>query len=632
MKKKQNRTFIIDFDSTFVTKESLEEMANLVLQKNPKKKNIMEELVRITQQSMAGNLDYGESLTQKLALFQAAKIHIEKTISLLKKHITPSIKRNKEFFATYADSIYIISGGFREIIIPIVTEYGIDPSHVLANTFTIDSQGNITGIDHSNPSSHHGGKARIVRNLKLKGDVYVLGDGYNDYLIKKDLPHTTFFLLTENVRREKVVPLADHVISSFDEFLFHLNLPRAQSYPKTRMKVLVLESIHPTAIERFNREEYQIEALPQALGEKELTERIRNVSILCIRSGTKVKESVLAQAKQLLAIGAFCIGTNQIDLAAATQRGIAVFNAPYSNTRSVVELTIANMIALLRKVPEKNREMHAGIWNKSAHGSKEVRGKKLGIVGYGNIGSQLSVLAEGLGLDVYFYDCEEKLALGNATPCSSLHELLKISDILSLHVDGRPENTNLIGAKELARMKPESILLNASRGSVVDIDALVTTLQDKHLAGAALDVFPQEPKSKGEPFTSPLQGIANVILTPHIGGSTEEAQQNIGEFVSTRLVQFINTGNTMLSVNMPNLNLPELQNSSRIIHIHQNIPGIMAQITNILSAQGMNIEGQYLKTNEQIGYVITDSNKKINTMLIKELRAIPGTVRVRILY
>jgi D-3-phosphoglycerate dehydrogenase len=404
------------------------------------------------------------------------------------------------------------------------------------------------------------------------------------------------------------------------------------SYPKNRINVLLLENVHPYAVDVLKKEGFNVEVYPAGLDEDELCEKIKNVSVLGIRSKTMVTARVLENANRLMAIGAFCIGTNQIDLKEATRRGIAVFNAPYSNTRSVVELVIGQIIILIRKIADKSAAMHMGKWDKSATGSFEIRGKKLGILGYGNIGSQLSVLAESMGMKVIYYDREEKLALGNATKCKSLQELLETADIISLHVDGRKENANLISRREFGWMKKGVIFLNLSRGHVVDISALKENIQSGKVAGCAIDVFPHEPKSNHEEFVSELRGLPNTLLTPHIGGSTLEAQENIAQFVSGKFLDYINSGSTSISVNFPNITLPTLENAHRLIHIHSNVPGILAKINQILAANGINIVGQYLKTNEQIGYVITDINKEYSKDMIKELRAIEHTIKFRVLY
>jgi D-3-phosphoglycerate dehydrogenase len=393
-----------------------------------------------------------------------------------------------------------------------------------------------------------------------------------------------------------------------------------------------LENVHPVGVELMKQEGYNVEVVSSALSEEELAEKIRSVSILGIRSKTQVTKKVLEHANRLMAIGAFCIGTNQIDLETCQEKGIAVFNAPFSNTRSVVEMAIAEIIFLRRKFFDKSVNMHKGIWDKSAQGSFEVRGKKLGIVGYGNIGAQLSVLAENLGMDVYYYDVLEKLALGNATKIDSLDELLETCDIISLHVDGRKENHLLLNRERIQKMKKGALLINLSRGHVVEIPALRDALESGHLAGAGIDVFPSEPKNNEEPFESELLNLPNTILTPHIGGSTSEAQVNIAKFVPGKIMEYINTGNTYNSVNFPNIQLPFLQDAHRLIHIHLNEPGIMAKINQILANHHINIVGQYLKTNEKIGYVITDIDKAYSPDVIDELKNIVGTIRFRMLY
>lgn len=404
------------------------------------------------------------------------------------------------------------------------------------------------------------------------------------------------------------------------------------SYPKHKIKILLLEGVHPNAKKLLNEEGFDVELLATSLDEDELCKRIKGVSILGIRSKTNVTKKVLEHADRLMAIGAFCIGTNQIDLEEATKRGVVVFNAPYSNTRSVVELAIAEIVLLMRNLPDKIKGMHDGLWDKSATNSFEIRGKSLGIIGYGNIGSQLSVVAEAMGLQVYYYDLEEKLALGNATPCKSLKELLNISDIISIHVDGRPENTNMISDKEFNQMKDGVIFINLGRGHVVDIPALKKNIDSGKVRGTAIDVYPKEPKSNNEPFESELKGSPNTILTPHIGGSTLEAQINIGAFVPNNLLKFINTGNTAGSVNFPELQLPVLENGHRLIHVHRNTSGLLAKLNNILAGKKINILGQYLKTNETIGYVITDIDKEYPSNLIEKMKEIEGTIRVRVLF
>ena len=398
----------------------------------------------------------------------------------------------------------------------------------------------------------------------------------------------------------------------------------------TPARALLLENIHSDAAWNLKDAGWDVERLDRALSEDELVERLSGVQLLGIRSNTTVTARVLDSAPDLLAIGAFCIGTNQIDLAAAAGRGVAVFNAPFSNTRSVVELALSEIIALTRRLTVKDRDMHAGRWDKSAVGSHEVRGRRLGIVGYGNIGSQLSVLAEALGMSVLFYDSADKLALGNARRCGSLDELLAESDVVTLHVDGRVSNSSLFGEEQFSRMRAGSLFLNLSRGFVVDHGALRRHVESGHIAGAAVDVFPVEPKRAGEEFVSELRGLPNVILTPHVGGSTEEAQQDIGHFVSGKLRDYAAEGSTSLSVNLPPVALPRTS-GRRLLHLHLNTPGVLASVTSLLAEHGINIEGQLLATRGTLGYAITDVGDTDLGSLLDDLRAMPETVRLRVL-
>ncbi|MEO6701345.1 MAG: phosphoglycerate dehydrogenase [Jatrophihabitantaceae bacterium] len=397
------------------------------------------------------------------------------------------------------------------------------------------------------------------------------------------------------------------------------------------MRVLLVEQIHPDAVELLQAAGFEVTSLDRALDEDELIEAIAGVQLLGIRSKTHVSERVLAAAPQLLGIGAFCIGTNQIDLAAAAGRGVTVFNAPFSNTRSVVEMAIAELISLTRRLFEKNSAMHAGVWDKSATGAHEIRGRTLGIVGYGNIGTQLSVLAENLGMRVLFYDSADKLALGNAQRSETLKELLHDADIVTLHVDGRPENRNIFGEAEFASMRPGSLFLNLSRGFVVDYAALRRQIESGHIAGAAVDVFPIEPKGRGDEFVSELRGLSNVILTPHIGGSTEEAQQDIGRFVATKFVDFIREGSTSLSVNVPALGLPRRTDTLRLAHLHRNVPGVLARVNGILAEHEVNVEAQLLGTRGDVGYLVTDSISGTTQDIVDLIRAMPETIRLRVI-
>lgn len=406
------------------------------------------------------------------------------------------------------------------------------------------------------------------------------------------------------------------------------------SLAKDKIRVLFLEGVHQSAVEEFRRNGYtQIEQLKVALDEAELIEKIQGVHILGIRSRTRITDKVLAAANRLLTIGCFCIGTNQVSLNSARKAGIPVFNAPYSNTRSVAELVIGEIIMLLRRIPEKSRACHDGAWDKSATNSFELRGKTLGLVGYGHIGTQLSVLAEAMGMKVRFFDIEKKLALGNAQPCATLEELLGISDVVSLHVPSTPQTKNMFGAEQVKAMKPGSYLINASRGSVVDIDALAQGLKSGHLLGAAIDVFPKEPASNGEEFVSPLRGLENVILTPHIGGSTQEAQENIGLEVAEKLIKYSDNGSTVGAVNFVEVSLPVKAGGTRFLHIHSNVPGVLRKVNEVFSQSALNISAQYLQTDPEVGFVVVDVEGAVDEgAVLQQLQEIDGTIRVRFLY
>jgi D-3-phosphoglycerate dehydrogenase / 2-oxoglutarate reductase len=395
------------------------------------------------------------------------------------------------------------------------------------------------------------------------------------------------------------------------------------------VKVLLLESIHPVAVRAFRDAGYEVDVRPGSLSEDDLLEALPGVSLLGIRSNTTLTARALEAGKDLLAVGCFCIGTNQVDLADAAERGIAVFNAPFSNTRSVVELVLGEIIALARRLPEKTQRMHEGVWDKSARGSHEVRGRTLGIVGYGNIGTQLSNVAEAFGLRVIFYDTADRLAHGNARRVATLAELLAQADVVSLHVDGRPGNAGLFGEEQFALMKPRAMFINASRGMVVDTAALREHILSGHLAGAALDVFPSEPKAQGDQFESPLRGLDNVILTPHVGGSTQEAQEEIGHFVSGKLIGFAAEGATALSVNLPQVAPPRPAGAFRMGYLHTNAPGVLAGIAGLLADAGVNVVGQSLSTKDERGYVITDTDVVLPEATLSALRGSPQTVWLR---
>ncbi|MDP5062746.1 MAG: phosphoglycerate dehydrogenase [Maribacter sp.] len=626
-----SRKYVFDFDSTLTRVEALDVLAEMTLEGRSNKDEVIKEIQKITNLGIDGDISFTESLERRIKLLNAKKEDLDGLVENLRNKISKSIEANKEFFEKYADDIYVISCGFKEFIDPIVKEYNIPSDRVYANTFKFDEEGNIIGFDEKNVLSQHNGKIDCLKQMNLDGEVQVIGDGYSDYVMREAGIAHKFFAYTENVHREKAASNADYVTPSLDEFLFVNKLPRNISYPKNRIKVLLLENVHTAAFDNLSEDGFSVELIKNSLSEEELIEKIKGVHVLGIRSKTQVTETVLAAADKLLVVGAFCIGTTQIDLESAKKKGVVVFNAPYSNTRSVVELAIGEIIMLMRSVFDRSREIHSGQWQKTAAGSREVRGKNLGIVGYGNIGKQLSVLAEAMGMRVYYYDVDDKLALGNAVKCSTLEDLLNVSDVVTLHIDDNKANKNFIGEREIKQMKKGAMLINLSRGFVVDIDALAEGLKDGHIGGAAVDVYPDEPASNGD-FQTKLQGFANVILTPHVGGSTEEAQRDIADFVPNKIMDYINSGNTVDAVNFPNIRLPKQNKSHRFLHIHKNVPGIMAKINKVLAEYELNINSQYLSTDNEVGYVITDLDKEYNKEVLKALKKVENTIKFRVLY
>jgi D-3-phosphoglycerate dehydrogenase len=629
MKKKY---LILDFDSTFVQVETLDELASIALDGLPAKRVVLEKIRELTQDAMSGKISFPEALQKRIALIQANRIHVDTLVENLHKLISPSIARHQQFFREYAESVFILSGGFFEIVWPIVSRFGIPRENVFANRFLYDFEGSIIGYDARNPLAHDQGKVKVVESLDLQGSTILLGDGFTDYEVKKEGKVDTFVAFTENIERPEIVAVADKVVSDFGSFLVENGWITTPSVGTIQKRVLLLENIHPDALNAFEKQGFSTERLTKGLSEKELIEKLQGVSVLGVRSKTQVTRKVIESVDSLEVVGAFCIGTNQIDLVACEERGIPVFNAPYSNTRSVVELAIGEIIMLLRKIFEKSEKMHRGQWDKSPAGAVEVRGKSLGIIGYGNIGSQLSTLAEAMGMKVRYYDVAEKLPLGNAEKCETLDQLLELSEVVSIHVDGNLKNKNYFGEREFAVMREGSLLINLSRGFVVNIGALKKNLESGKIMGAAVDVFPQEPDGTKADFVNELQGVPNVILTPHIGGNTAEAQQNIGDFVSQTLAEYMKLGSTLFSVNFPNLKLPEIQETHRLIHIHRNVPGVVANVSAILAKYKLNIEEQYLKTSERIGYVITDVNAAYDGQLLEDLKEVPDTIQVRLLY
>lgn len=624
--------FVFDFDSTLVRIETLEALAELSLAAAPDADERKAKIADLTDQAMNGQIGFGEALQQRLSLLGLRREHVEALADRILHEATISVRRNVDFFERNAERIYILSGGFTEVIYPLADRLGIAREHVLANELVYDEDGRVTGVNEANPLARENGKPTVINSLNLTRPIIMVGDGWNDAEVKLSGAADRFYAFTEIVSRPKVVEVADAVATSMDELLYAEGVPGRWSYPRSRIKMLLLENIHPAAVERLEEAGYSVSTMKGALDEDDLIEAIKGVHVLGIRSKTTVTKRVLDHADRLMAVAAFCIGTNQIDLDACADKGVAVFNAPYSNTRSVVELALGLMVVMMRDVADKSRQMHQGKWNKSATGSREVRGKTLGIVGYGAIGSQLSVLAENLGMRVLFYDLNERLALGNARRVRKLDDLLAEADVVTLHVDGRKENTNIFGRDQFAKMKDGALFLNLARGHIVDVDALAEALKSGKLGGAAVDVFPEEPRTNSDPFESPLIGLDKVILTPHVGGSTEEAQEAIAEFAAERLLNYLNRGDTTFCVNLPNVQLADVTRAHRLLHIHKNQPGVMAELNKGLSEAGLNILGQHLKTDERTGYVIIDVDRHYDLEAVKKLRHIPGTVKFRMLH
>jgi D-3-phosphoglycerate dehydrogenase len=625
------KKYVFDFDSTLTSVEALDVLAEITLANKPEKDAVVSEIQAITNLGIDGDISFTESLERRLSLLHANKADLATLVQELQNKVSASIVRNKEFFEKYSEDIYVISCGFKEFIEPIVAHYNIPAHKVYANTFTYDEKGNITGFDKENVLSSHNGKIECLKRMNLDGEVQVIGDGYSDYVMREAGIADKFFAYTENVSRDKATANADHVTPNLDEFLYVNDLPRNISYPKNRIKVLLLENVHPEAFKKLSKDGFSVELVKTSLDETALIEKIKGVHVLGIRSKTQLTQKVLDAADKLMAVGAFCIGTTQIDLEACKKKGVVVFNAPYSNTRSVVELAIGEIIMLMRSIFPRSTEIHQGQWNKTAANSREVRGKNLGIIGYGNIGKQLSVLAEAMGMHVYFYDVNDQLSIGNATKCDHLNELLVLSDVVSLHIDDNKANKDFFNKAAFDAMKHGALLVNLSRGFVVNIEALVSALKSGQIGGAAVDVYPEEPISNGA-FVTALQGMENVILTPHIGGSTEEAQRDIANFVPNKIMEYMNSGNTVDAVNFPNIRLPKQQNAHRFLHIHKNVPGIMAKINEVLASFDMNISGQFLSTDAEVGYVISDLDKDYNKEVIKALKEIPNTIKFRVLY
>lgn len=630
----KDKYFVIDFDSTFIQFEALDELAAIALQDKAEHEERLEKIQQYTKLAMEGKLSFPESLQKRIELLDADQQDINQLIKVLRRNISTSIQRNEAFFEEFADRIYIISGGFKEYIAAIVGDYHIAPDHIFANTFTFDEEGRINGFDHSNYLAQENGKVKQLKNLDLEGDVYVIGDGYTDFQIRESGLASNFYAFTENVERASLLEKADHVTPSFDEFLFTNELPRAISYPKNRIRAVIMSNLPNRVSEGFSQEGYEVRFLPASSGHERLMAEIEEATIMAVNPDTVITSEMLDQAKRLLAIGIYGTDRGQVDLDEARKKGIVVFHAPHTSTRSVAELAIGEMITLMRQVPEINQKLHAGKRLNRRKPAREIQGKCLGLVGYGSVGKQIGSLAEALGMCICFYDPEESEGLGNATPCHDLQELLQYADVVSVHVTDSEDNRNLIDEEAFEWMKEGAIFLSLSSEKAVDHGALAMHLKSGRLAGAGIDRFPDmdKPPHDYQVARSHLRHLPNVILTPHISGFTEESGIKTGAFVTDNLINFINTGAIETSANLPDVQLPSFEDAHRLIHIHEDHPGMMAQIANIFQEHNINIVGQYLKTLNGVGYMITDISRDYDENVVRAIKKIPQAIRLRILY
>ncbi len=640
---------IIDFDSTIINAEGIELIIRKALERvaEPERSLRLAQLAELTDKATNGDIPLEDAIRQRLQLTEITKRDVETVAAQILDSINPMVRETVEALLQRGKHIAVFSTSFDDLVQPVTNELNIPRGNVFANKLLYDDNGKVIGVDESNPLFLSIGKVFMAERLKsqclLEGGTAVVGDGVTDLLIRKNNMAKMFVYFAGSYLHEDIRKQADFTVDRFDQLLplfcsneelsnavvESLSMPNNGIAPPPAPRVVLLESIHDHAKEKLIRENFVVESHKGAWSTQELEEKARHANVLGIRSKTRISADAIAKLPHLWAIGAFCIGTDQIDLSAAASAGIPVFNAPYSNTRSVAELVVGETIMLMRRIFEKSSAAHDGRWLKTASGCTEIRGKTVGIVGYGHIGSQVSVLLENLGMSVIFHDIVDKLPLGNAKKAASLYDLLDRSDVVTLHVPETPETRNMIGKAEIKRMKRGAFLINCSRGSVVDLDSLRDGLDSGHLAGAAIDVFPQEPGQPQDLFTTPLQNATNVILTPHIGGSTKEAQENIAAYVSEKLCRFLNSGSTIGAVNFPEVELPRVQETDRILHIHRNVPGVLAKINSVFARRDINVEGQILQTKGDIGYLIVDVNRHVSDHVLNLMSAITETIKVR---
>lgn len=607
---KQNTWFIIDFDSTFTQVEAIEELAAISLKNDPDKEDIIEKIKQLTDMAMEGKMPFNNSLKARIALLSAKKYHINMLVNKLRKKVSVSFARNKSFFKTYEGRVLIVSGGFKEFIEPVVKSFNISADCVYANTFTYDKKNNIIGADENNFLAQEQGKVKLIKQLKLKGDVFVIGDGFTDYQIKEAGLCKQFFAFTENIRRKSVIEKADLIAPSLDEILFSQNLPMALSYPKSRIKAVLIGEGTFLAESYLKSEGYQIEKYTSR--SNRIGQAIRSASLAIISSNIQISDDDIVQSK-LVCVSIWGDNKLPINKNLCAEKGIAVFNSPFANTRSIAELALYAMFNF-----SKNQNA------KSVLGF-ELMGKKLGVVGYENSGSLLSVLAQSLGMDVSYYDEKDRASLGNASPAKNMIELIKRSDFIVITSTPFTLKKPLFGAREISQINKNAFLINLCDDDTIDLSAIESLLSQSKINGFYMDCMHIETHKYVSTFK-------NTFTSLNQRNNTIETQENIAKYTSQKMIEYLNTGNTNSCINMPNIQLPELQNSHRFIHIHHNKSGILAKINSILGKHKINITGQYLKTNDSIGYVITDVAKQYDKEVIEELKAISETIRFRVLY
>lgn len=597
----QQPWFIIDFDSTFTQVEAMEELAAISLKNDPEKEAIIEQIKHLTDLAMDGKMPFNKSLKARIALLSAKKYHLNMLVNKLRKKVSPSFARNKEFFKKHQGRILIVSGGFKEFIAPVVKSYFIEEDCIYANTFIYDKKNNVIGSNEENPLSQEGGKVKLLKQLKLKGQVIAIGDGYTDYQMRESGMADLFFAFTENIARERVLAKADYIAPNLDEILYKMKLPMALSYPKSRINAVLLGKETFVSEPYFKLEGYNV-IKRESLTNKTIAD-LKNASIIVSSLNQEITN--LNTFTKLICLAVWGANNNQFNAAIAQQMAVPIFSSPFANTRSVVELGLGFMFQLSRQT------------------NTELRGKKIGIIGYGNAGSVMGVLAQNLGMDVLYFDEKDRAPLGNAKACKSVIDLLKKSNYVVL-LQGKNAET-ILAEKELKQMQTNACLINLSYDNSVDVHVALKLVQQKKLFGFSMDFQLEENYLK-------IKQNGQIIASLNQRNNTLETQQNIASFTSEKIIQYINTGNISRSLNFPDIQLPALQGSHRFIHIHKNKPGLLAKINAVLAKHKINITGQYLKTNETLGYVITDVAKKYDNEVISELKKIDATIKFRVIY